>query len=136
MSDTAQVTRAARPIQVLLAEKLLLTVVGIGLLRTGITVVRHLDVRTPWGIILTKLLLISLSLYLIWQLGRGRNWARWSLVGILAVAVPLNILPALDALSHSPVTTLLQLSQLALYLWALALLFRPPASHWFTAQRE
>jgi predicted MFS family arabinose efflux permease len=84
-----------RPPKVVLAIKLLYLVVGIGMIRAVMTVLRHADVRSPYFFILTKLFIYTGSLFLIYQLGKCKNWAKVSLVVILAVSIPLTILPAL-----------------------------------------
>lgn len=125
---------SARPAKVALAIKLLYVVVGIGMVRTVMTVIRHLDVRSPDFLIMTKVGLYAFSLYLIYQIGRGRNWARWTLGAIFVVNIPLTILPTFQSLSHNPVHTLLGFLQLGLYVYALVLLFHRDVSGWFGTQ--
>lgn len=122
-----------RPPKVDWAIKLLYLVVGIGIVRAVMTVVRHADVRSPYFFILTKLLIYTASLFLIYQVGKGRNWAKLSLVIILAISIPLTILPAFGALSHNPVHTLLGFLQVGLYLAVLAFLFHGSSASWFGA---
>lgn len=120
-----------KPAKVVLAVKLLYFIVGIGILRTAMTVIRHADVRSPEFLILAKGVYYAASLYLIYQVSKGRNWARWSLVVLLAINVPLTILPAFESISYSPVHTVLGFLQLGLYLFALVLLFHESSSSWF-----
>jgi len=122
-----------RPPKVVLAIKLLYLVIGIGIVRAVMTVMRHADVRSPNLLILTKLLIYAGSIFLIYQLGRGKNWARLSLAGIFAVNIPLTILPAFESISHNPVHTLLGFVQLALYIVGLAFIFHKNSSKWFDA---
>ena len=77
-----------RPAKVVLAVKMLYLVVGIGIIRTIMTVIRHADVRSPHFLIFTQLLIYVVSLFLIYELGKGKNWARWTLVVILAICIP------------------------------------------------
>ena len=67
---------SGRPPKVLLAVKMFYFVVGIGVLRTAFTVVRHLDVRSPDFLIITKFFSLVISLYLIYLVGKGKNWRR------------------------------------------------------------
>lgn len=127
-------TMSAQPAKVALAVKMLYVVIGIGVIRTIMTVMRHADVRSPDFLIMTKLLTYAFSLYLIYQIGRGKNWARWTLVVIFSVSIPLTILPAFSAFSHNPVHTLLGFVQIGLYLYGLVLLFNRDVSEWFGAQ--
>lgn len=125
---------SATPAKVALAVKLLYVVVGIGVLRTVMTVVRHIDVRSPDFLIMTKLLTYVFSVYLIYQISKGKNWARWTLVGIFVVNIPLTILPAFESLSHTPVYTLLGFVQIGLYVYGLVLLFQKDVAGWFGVQ--
>jgi len=122
-----------RPAKVVLALKMLYLVVGIGIIRTIMTVIRHADVRSPHFLINTKILIYTVSLFLIYQIGKGKNWARWLLVVILAFSIPLNILPSFGSISHNPVHALLLFLQLALYIVALVFLFHGSSSGWFGA---
>ena len=123
---------AARPAKVSLAIKMLYLIVGIGIFRAAMTVMRHADVRSPHFLISIKVMLYVLSLFLIYQVGKGSNWARWSLVVIFVISIPLTILPAFESFSVVPVQTLLGFLQLGLYIFALVLLFHADSSRWFS----
>ena len=122
-----------RPAKVVLAVKMFYLVVGIGIIRTAMTVIRHADVRSPYFLIVTKLFVFAASLFLIYQIGKAKNWTRWSLVVILGISIPLTILPAFESISHNPVHTLLAFLQVALYIVALVFLFHGSSSGWFGA---
>jgi hypothetical protein len=122
-----------RPAKVVLAVRMFYLIVSIGVIRTGITMVRHADVRSPHFLIFTKLLIYVVSSFLIYKLGKGKNWARWSMVVILAIHFPLTILPTFDSISHTPGYSLLGLLALALYIVALVLIFFGSSSDWFGA---
>jgi hypothetical protein len=124
-----------RPAKVIHAARMLYLVVGIGIIRTSMTVIRHADVRSPHFLIFTKFLVYAAALFLIYQLGRGKNWARWSLTMILAISIPLAILPDFESISHNPVHTLMGVLQLALYIVALVLLFHGSSSGWFGTRK-
>ena len=119
--------------KVVLAAKMLYLVVATGIIRTSMTVIRHAEVRSPDFLIFTKILIYAVSLYLIYQMNKGRDWARWSLVVIFAISIPLIVLPAFAAMSHNPVHTILGLLQLGLYTVALLFLFQGNSSRWFGA---
>jgi hypothetical protein len=74
-------------------------------------------------------------LFLIYQMGKGKDWARWSLVVILAISIPLTVLPAFDSISHNPIHTILGFLQLGLYIVALLFLFHGSSSEWFGTRR-
>jgi hypothetical protein len=124
-----------RPLKVALAVKFLYLVVGVGIIRAVMTIIRHADVRSPYFLIYTKLIIYAVSLYLIYQLSKGRNWARWSLLVIFIIAIPLVILPAFASFSHNPVDALLALIQTALYIIGLVYLFQRSSSSWFGAEK-
>ena len=120
-----------KPGNVVSAVKLLYLMIAIGMVRTGMTVLRHADVRSPHALIFTKILVYSASLFLIYQISQGKNWARWFLLVIFAIAFPLSVLPTLDAISHSPVHSLLGFLQLGLYIVAMIYLFQRSSTEWF-----
>jgi hypothetical protein len=120
-----------RPEKIVTAMKLLYLVVAIGIIRTSMTVIRHVDVRSPHLLIFSKMLLYVASVFLIYQVSKGKNWARWLLLAILAIAFPLSVLPTFDAIFHNPIHTLLGFLQLALYIVAMIFLFHRSSSQWF-----
>lgn len=124
-----------KPAKVILAVKMLYLVVGLGIIRASMTVIRHADVRSPDFLIFTKVLVYTTSLFLIYQMSKGKDWARWSLVVIFAISIPLIVLPAFESISHNPVHTILGLLQLGLYIVALLFLFQENSSRWFGAMR-
>jgi hypothetical protein len=105
--------------------------IGIGVIRTAIVVVRHLEVRTPDFIIMVKLVIWAGVLYAIFQTGKGRNWARWLLLALFIVTIPLNLLPLIPSFTDYPVDGSLGILQYALFSIGLGLLFHPNASAWF-----
>ena len=124
-----------KPPKVALAVKLLYFVVGIGILRTVYTVVRHLDVRSPDFLIITKFLNYAILLYLIYLVGKGKNWTRWLLVIIFAVSIPLTILPFFEMISHNPISSALGFAQLVLCAAGLVLLFHQSSREWFDQKK-
>ena len=126
---------STRPAKVVLAVKVLYLFVALGVIRTALMMIRHLDVRSPFIDIVTNLLLYAASLYLIHQLSKGKNWARWSLVAILFFSLFLLLLPTFDSFTLNPVNTLLVFVQYTLYVVALVLLFHREAQGWFAGVR-
>jgi len=124
-----------KPAKVVLATRILYLTVALGIIRVTFSVIRHIDVRSPDFLILTKILVYSVSIFLIYQADKGKNWARWSLVAVLAVSIPLIILPAFEAISHNPVYAILAFLQLGLYTVALVFLFHKSSSAWFSARK-
>ena len=124
-----------KPAKVVLAIRILYLIVALGIIRLTFSVVRHIDVRSPDFLILTKVLVYSVSIFLIYQVGKRKNWARWSLLAVLAAGIPLIILPAFGAISHNPVYATLAILQLGLFVVALVLLFHESSSTWFSAKK-
>jgi hypothetical protein len=123
-----------RPAKVVLALRMLYAGIGIGVIR-AIVVLRHLEVRTPDFIILVKLVIWAGVLYSIFQTGKGHNWARWLLVSLFIVTIPLNLLPLIPTFTDYPVDGSLGVLQYVLLSIGLGLLFQPNASAWFGKRR-
>ena len=121
-----------KPASVVAAGRMLYLVVALGIGRVVLAVIRHADVRSPDFLILTKVLFYAVAIFLILRLGKGKNWARWTLATLLAIGIPLTVLPALDGFAHSTLNTGLVLLQLVLYIAAMVLVFRKPSSGWFS----
>ena len=119
------------PAKVILATNLFYSIIGIGLLRRVMTIVEHWHVRSPDSLIIRSVIIWLLSIFLIYKTRKGCNWAKWSMVAILAISLPLSILPMFDSITHSPIPNLLGLTQVILYIWALVLLFHQTSSDWF-----
>jgi hypothetical protein len=119
------------PPKVVLALKLLYVGIGIGVIRTGIVVLRHLEVRTPYFILLVKLVIWAGVLYAIFQTGKAHNWARWLLLALFIVTIPLNLLPLIPTFADYPVDGSLGILQYALFVTAMGLLFHREVSAWF-----
>ena len=122
-----------QPISISISVILMFAVVAIGFLRTGMTIGRHLDVRTPYMYLGTKTLIYALSVFLIYQVSKGRNWARWTLMAILAIAIPLGVLPTFDSIEHSPLHAQLGFGQMGALIIAAVFLFLPQSSSWLKA---
>ena len=132
--DTAEDQKLVKPATISLAVLLMYAVVAVGFLRTGMTVGRHLDVRTPYMYLGSKALVYVLSVFLIYKISKGYNWARWTLMAILAVSIPLGVLPTLDSIEHSPLHAQLGFAQLGAFVFAAFLLLLPPSSKWLKSR--
>jgi hypothetical protein len=125
---------AEKPARVVQAQRIFYLIVSIGIVRAVMTIIRHADVRSPEFLIYTKLAIYVVSIFLIYQVGQRKNWARWSLSLILLCSVPLVILPAFDSFSHNWIDSGLTFLQLALYAVGLTLIFSKELGHWFTGE--
>jgi hypothetical protein len=124
-----------KPAKVVLAQRLLYLVVSLGIIRTTITVMRHADVRSPYFLIFVKFLVYTVSIFMIYQSGKANNWARWSLLLIFTISIPLVILPSLESISHNLVYALFVFLQLTMYIVALVFLFHKSSSSWFGREK-
>lgn len=124
---------ADRPQKVVIAVRLFYVVVGIGVIRSAITIFRHADVRSPHFLILLMLLIYIGSLFVIYQLSKGKNWARFSMVAIFIISIPLVILPNFASFAHNPIHSILGFLNILLYILGLALIFHNSSSSWFHA---
>ena len=122
---------SGKPEKVVLAMKALYLAVGIGVIQTIITVLRHVDVRSPYSLLLTKSLVYAAAIFLVYQISKQQNWARWTLLAMVVIGLPLTILPAFSSITHNPIQALSRLVQMALYVAALVLLFHVSSSSWF-----
>mgnify|MGYP001554150777 FL=1 len=121
-----------RPDMVSYAVWLLYGLIGTGIVRTSITVIRHADVGSPYTLIATKLAIYIVTVFLIYQISRGKNRARWVLLAFGAIALPLSIIPTFDSFTHIPFHSIPGLIQLGLYIVAMVLLFQQNSSAWFS----
>ena len=128
---TAATAVLERPAKIVIALRMLYFALGIGVIRTAIVVLRHIEVRSPYFIILVKLVIWAGVLYAIFQIGKGFNWARWALLTLFIITSPLNFLPLIPTFTDYPVDGSLGVLQFALFSIALAFLFHANASAWF-----
>jgi hypothetical protein len=124
------------PEKVVLAIRLFYLIIGMGLVRLVITVIRHWGIRTSDFLILSKIVIWVVSLFFVYQVSRGRNWARLSMVAIFVFSIPLAILPRISSLTHNPIPNLVGLVQVFLYVWAILLLFQATSNAWFKEKKE
>ena len=124
------------PEKIVLAIRLFYFIIGIGFVRLIITVIRHWGVRTPDFIILSSFIIWSVSLFFVYKVSKGRNWARWAMVAIFIISIPLAILPRISSMAHNLIPGLLGLVQVLFYVWAILLLFQTTSNTWFKEKKE
>ena len=125
-----------RPAKVVYAVNMLYLVVVVGAMRTVMTVIRHAGVRSPYFLIFTQLLIYVGLLFLIYQVDMCKNWARWSLIVVFTICIPLTIIPLFESISYNPVHTILGFLQLGLYIVSLFFLFHKSSSSWYCPPPE
>jgi hypothetical protein len=120
-----------RPAQIGLAVWMLYLAIGIAAFRVAIVAQRHMDVRSPDFLIRTTAVVAAICLFLIFRISKGSNWARWFLLAIFLLSIPLKFLAVIETFTTYPVQGGLDAAQFALALIGLGLLFHPNASKWF-----
>lgn len=120
------------PARVSLAIKCLYAVLGIAVLKLLWTVFSHIEVRSPWLLIGSAGLRYCIFAFLVFKLAQHNNWARIGLVLIFVLSIPLEIIPNLQSVVHSPVVNGLGLVQLVLYVLALFWLYQAESRAWFS----
>ena len=120
-----------RPEKVSRAIRLLYGVLGISILRLAWTVVSHIDVRSPAMTILSSMTVYTVFIFLLYHLGRGKNWARFGIAVIFLISIPLAIMPMFQSITYSVVLNGLGLIALVIYVVALLWLFQQDSSNWF-----
>ena len=119
------------PEKVSQAIKLLYGVIGISVIRLIWTVFSHMDVRTPFMMILNSIMVYAVFGFLVYKMGQRKNWARIGITVIFAISIPLSILPMFQSISHSVVVNGLGLLSLVIYIVALVWLFQQDSTKWF-----
>jgi len=77
------------------------------------------------------LVVFAVMVFLIAMIGRGRNWARITLLVFFLLGLPLSILPLIRSFTNSPISGVLGLAQVILQIVAIVFLFQQEASAWF-----
>ena len=81
----------------------------------------------------TFAIILGLMLWLIWMIGRGRNWARITYLILFLLGLPFSIGPLVQSFSLFPLSASIGLAQMLLQIVALVLLFTGAARRWFSA---
>lgn len=121
----------SRPEKVGAAVKLLYSTLALGILRSILEASTHIPLVSPAFMLLFTVFALGIMSLLIHNIGKGRNWARISVLGLFLAGVPFSILPLLHSLAENPISGLLGVGQVILQIVALVLLFQKPSSDWF-----
>jgi hypothetical protein len=122
-----------KPAKVVLAIRIFYLIIALGVARLIMTVIRHYDVRSPDFLITSKVFWYLACIFVLYQLGKGKDWARWVMVGLFFASIPLAILPAFGELVHNLWNAPFTFLQAGLYIAALFMLFDGSSSDWFNA---
>ena len=88
------------------------------------------------GFVFITFLVLGIMWLFIHMIGKGRNWARITLLVLFIIGIPFSILPLMNSLSANPISGLLGLGQSVLQIVALVFLFQRPSSDWFRAMKN
>lgn len=118
-----------RPDKVGLAVLLLYVSLGIGLLRSLMEAPQQ---EAPIGLIIfISLLVLGITGFFIFMIGKGKNWARITLLVLFIVGIPLAVPQLFHSLASNPISGLLGIAQTAVQAFALYFLFLKPSADWF-----
>ena len=123
--------QSSRPGNVGTAVKLLYITLGIGVARSIATV----QIASPGFVMFITFFTVSVLGLLIHMIGKGRNWARITLLVLFIIGIPFTIPLLLQSLAINPVSGLLDVGQTVIQIIALVFLFQKPSSTWFKETR-
>jgi len=69
--------------------------------------------------------------FCIYMIGKGKNWARITLLVLVILGTPLVVTQALQSLAANRIPSLLDIATLVIEIIALIFLFQKPSSEWF-----
>ena len=87
----------------------------------------HLIILGVFAIFLT----LSFTVFLIFMILRGQNWARLLYITLFFFGLPFAVPAFLMALSRNPISAFTNLIQLSLQMMAVVLLLQKPTRDWF-----
>lgn len=126
----------AQPSRVATAIKLLYATLAIGLIRSIIESSRHSEASSVGFVLFVSFTVFGLMWLLIYMTGKGRNWARITLLVLFVLGVPLSIWPMIQSLTQDPISGILGLVQVVMQVVALMFLFQAKSSGWFKAIKQ
>ena len=123
--------RPERPKKVQNAVTILYVTLGIGIVRTVMEASANVEMAGVGFFIVVTLVTFAFGVFLFAMIGRGRNWARITLLVFFLLGLPLSILPLIRSFTISPISGVLGLAQVILQIVAIVFLFQQDASAWF-----
>ena len=129
-----------RPEKVTNAVNLLWIGIGLGVINVFLTLINSINTMEDSSLItyfiLQSLFTIAILSFLIYMIGKGRNWARITFL-VLFIAGALIIIPQLIILlMTNTFIGILTLIHSILQLIALVLLFEKTSSDWFKSKKK
>lgn len=121
----------SRPEKVAIAVKLFYITLGIGVLRSIMEASIHAQMASPAFVMFVAFFVLGIMWLFIYMIGKGRNWARITLLVLFIVGIPFSVLTLLQSLAANPISGLLGIGQTVIQIIALVFLFQKPSSDWF-----
>jgi len=125
----------SRPAKVGQAVTLLYATLGIGFFRNILEVARRSQDTSAGFVMSVILFTLGVSWFFIYMIGKGKNWARITLLVLFVIGLPFALGPLLQSLTAAPVSGLLGIAQAGMQILALAFLFQKPSSDWFKEKK-
>ena len=123
--------QTTRPHKVGTAVKLLYITLGIGVLRSIMEASMHAEMASPAFVMFITFFVLGILWLFIFMIGKGRNWARITLLVLFIIGIPFSVLPLMHSLAANPTSGLLGIAQTIIQIVALVFLFQKPSSDWF-----
>ena len=123
--------RPEMPKKVQNAVTILYVTLGIGIVRAVMEASANAEMAGVGFLMFVTLVVFAVMVFLIAMIGRGRNWARITLLVFFLLGLPLSILPLIRSFTNSPISGVLGLAQVILQIVAIVFLFQQEASAWF-----
>ncbi len=120
-----------RPPRVGTAVKLLYITLGIGVLRSIMEASMYAEMASPAFVMLIMFFVLGIMWFFIFMIGKGRNWARITLLVLFIIGIPFIGLLQWQSSVANPISGLLGIAQIIMLIVALVFLFQKPSSDWF-----
>ena len=125
-----------RPKAVHNAMLLLYSVILIGIGDSILNMSSLSQIASPEFIILNLIFSFAIMFFLIYMVGKGKNWARFTLLVFFIIGVPAYIYSLIySPIQLPPASVIISIISLVLQISALILLFQKTSSNWFEAMK-
>jgi|GEM_PF-485039 len=133
--NTPPVLPSDKPASVSIATKILYATLVVGAIRSALEWPHQVQDASPASVlcvtIFSTIFSFAISLWVIYMMDRGGNWALITFLVCFIIGVPMAVLQLIKSLSSSPASGVLGLLQVVLQTAALFMLFSQAASPWF-----
>ena len=123
--------QSSRPDKIRKAVTLLYVTVGVGVLRSIMEAARLSQGLSVAFAMFIMFAVLGIMWFFIHMIGKGRNWARITVLVFFIIGIPFSVVPLLQSLAANPISGVLGIGQVAIQAVALVILFQKPSSDWF-----